>query len=210
MELTTISLEVSSRQIGIGGMSVIWATCIDQDNKTMKCPTITWSISNPALADLEPYPDVVASLVTGKSSGSVDITASVGNVSSSITIDITGPLLHYIEITPKIINVEIGKTLVFNADCRDQFNGFLNCPTLTWNSSNPLVGTIDQTGEFTGLSEGTVEIMASANGLISNIALVAVSQFQVKLGDFMIFGGLVIGTIHMIFKKPSNRTTKTF
>ena len=70
-----------------------------------------------------------------------------------------------------------------------------------WHSSNHLVGTIDQTGILTGRSEGTTDITASGGGKISNIALVTVSP--AKLGDLILFGGLAIGTIYMILRKPT-------
>ena len=196
MPLTTITLEASSTKIDIGGISVIWASC-----NISPCPTLTWSISDPTIADLEINPTTVSCIITGKSDGNLNITASSGNITSnSITITVIGPSLQYIEIDPKTVDIGIGKTVLFQATCKDQNNDNIICPTLIWNSSNPSAGTIDQTGLLTGISESTTKITAFAAGITSDIALVTVSP--VRLGELVLFGGLVISAVYMILRKP--------
>jgi large repetitive protein len=201
MQLTTIILEASSNAIGIGGISVISATC-----NISPCPALNWLSSDPTLADLEPNPATVSCFVTGKSNGTVNITASAdGITSNTITITVTGPSLQSIKISPKIVSISIGKTLLFNATCKDQYNYSMTCPTLTWNSDNPSVGTIDQNGSLTGLSKGTTSITASAAGITSDNALVTVSPEN--FGEIIIFGGLIIGFAYMILKHKTEMET---
>jgi uncharacterized protein YjdB len=195
MELTSITLEPSSTEIGIGGISVIWATC-----NISPCPTLTWSISDPTIASIESYPSTSSCMVTGSSNGSTDITVYADGISTKITITVTGSSLQSIEIDPKTVNIDVGRTSFFKAACRDQNNNFIACPTLKWDSSDPLVGTIDQTGILTGYSEGTTKITASAIGKTSNIALATVPP--VKFGDFVIFGGIIMGAVYIILKRP--------
>jgi uncharacterized protein YjdB len=139
-------------------------------------------------------------MVTGSSNGSTDITVYADGISTKITITVTGSSLQSIEIDPKTVNIDVGRTSFFKATCRDQNNNFIACPTLKWDSSDPLVGTIDQTGILTGYSEGTTKITASAIGKTSNIALATVPP--VKFGDFVIFGGIIIGAVYIILKRP--------
>lgn len=202
MQLTTITLEASSNTIGIGGISVIWAICKDQNNNTMTCPTLIWSIDDSAMANLEPSSNTFSCIVTGKSNGSANITVSSGEITSdAATITITGSSLQSIEINPKTINIDAGKTIFFSAICKDN-NGIIICPTLTWNSSHPLVGTIDQTGIFTGYYGGTTEITAFSEGKTSNTALITVSPVsQINFKDILILSGLVIGATYMILRK---------
>lgn len=198
MQLETIILDAHFTEIGIGGISVIFATC-----NISPCPTLNWAISDPTIAELEVSPPPLSSCsVTGISSGPVNVIAYADNITSNtITINVTGLSLQSIEISPKTTNIGITKTSYFTATCRDQNNNFLSCPTLTWHSSNPLVGSIDQTGILTGRSEGNTEIMASGGGKISDVSLVTVSP--AKLGDLILFGGLAIGAIYMILRKPT-------
>lgn len=200
MQLTTITLDAPFTEIGIGGISVIFATC-----NIYPCPTLNWAINYPTIAELEVFPSTLSCSVTGISNGSVNVIAYADNITSNIiTINVTGSSLQSIEINPKTVNIGITKTSYFTATCRDQNNSFMSCPTLTWHSSNHLVGTIDQTGILTGRSEGTTDITASGGGKISNIALVTVSP--AKLGDLILFGGLAIGAIYMILRKPTEST----
>jgi hypothetical protein len=190
-------LESSSTEIGIGGISVISATC-----NISPCPTLNWTISDPTIAELEVFPSTSSCSITGTSNGSVNVIAHADNITSNtITINITGLSLQSIEISPKTTNIGIGRTTYFTAKCRDQNNSFIACPTLTWHSSNNLVGTINQMGILTGLSEGNTNITVSGGGKISNVSLVTVSP--PKLGELILFGGLAIGTIYMILRKPT-------
>lgn len=198
MQLITIILDAPFTEIGIGGISVIFATC-----NISPCPTLNWAISDPTIAELEVSPPPLSSCsVTGISNGSVNVTASADNImSNTITINVTGSSLQSIEINPKTVNIGIGRTSFFTTMCRYQNNSLILCPTLTWHSSNHLVGTIDQMGILTGHSEGNTEITASGEGKISDISLVTVSP--AKFGDIVLFGGLAIGTIYMILRKPT-------
>jgi uncharacterized protein YjdB len=201
MQLTSITLEPSSTEIGIGGISVIWAVC-----DISPCPTLTWSISDPTIVELEISPSTLSCSVTGISNGSVNVTAHADNITSNqIIINVTGSSLQSIEIGPKTANIGITKTSSFTATCRDQNNSFISCPTLTWHSSNPLVGTIDQMGILTGRSGGTTEITASGGGKISDVALVTVSPTE--LGNLILFGGIIIGAVYMILKRSKFKTT---
>lgn len=197
-QLTTITLDAPFTEIGIGGISVIFATC-----NISPCPTLNWTISDLTIAELEVFPSTLSCSVTGISNGSVNVIAYADNImSNTITINVTGSSLQSIEINPKTANIDIAKTSYFTATCKDQYNSFIACPTLTWHSSNPLVGTIDQTGILTGRSGGTTEITASGGGKISDVALVTVSP--TKLGDLILFGGIIIGAVYMILKRPKH------
>ncbi len=45
------------------------------------------------------------------------------------------------------------------------------CPTITWSSNNPKIATVDSSGTVIPVSNGTVEITASSNGIQSSMTL---------------------------------------
>ncbi|RLG25413.1 hypothetical protein DRN76_02800, partial [Methanosarcinales archaeon] len=74
----------------------------------------------------------------------------------------------------------------FTAICYDTTGAVMDCPTLTWFSTNTTVGTIAADGKFTALAAGTTNINASAEGIPSNVAAVTVSAEIVKINSWVL------------------------
>jgi hypothetical protein len=79
--LTTIAISPTSVSINIGTTQQLIATCRDQNNNVMACPTLTWTCSNTSIATVSS-----SGLVNGISMGIVNITASAGGKTSNISI----------------------------------------------------------------------------------------------------------------------------
>ena len=122
MQLISIILDAPFTEIGIGGISVIFATC-----NISPCPTLNWAISDPTIVELEVSPPPLSSCsVTGISNGPVNVIAYADNITSNtITINVTGSSLQSIEISPKTTNIGIGRTSFFTVTCIDQNNSFI-------------------------------------------------------------------------------------
>jgi hypothetical protein len=84
------------------------------------------------------------------------------------------PVLTEIIVSPATTSVVVGGTQTFTAVTLDQFSNSI-AATVTWSSSNTIVGTIDSTSRFTALSAGTTTITASS-GSVSHTATVTVTQ----------------------------------
>jgi hypothetical protein len=114
-------------------------------------------------------------LFTAISAGTTDITVTGEGVSKTTTITVVGdqgPVLTTIEIKPENSSLTVNATQQFDADARDQNGLKLNPhPSFVWESSNPLVGTINNEGMFTARSVGITYITAASDGVIGSSLL---------------------------------------
>ena len=82
-----------------------------------------------------------------------------------------------ITITSAQTAASVGESFNFTAVCKDQMGGVVETP-LTWTSTNPSVGTIDN-GVFTAVGAGTTTITASSGSIVSNAVEINVSATAV-------------------------------
>lgn len=69
----------------------------------------------------------------------------------------------------------VGSTGTFTYDAKNQFGGIFAPATVTYASSNPAVGTIDNNGLFKAVSAGTTDITVTADGVTSVAQTVTVT-----------------------------------
>jgi hypothetical protein len=114
-------------------------------------------------------------LATAIGLGSTTITAAstiLPNISGTATLTVTLPCIASIDVTPHApIQVRVGDTQQFTATatpCAGSGTGTTDITNIaTWNSSNPAVATIDNSGVATTLTQGTTNITAASGGVIS-------------------------------------------
>lgn len=172
---TLASIEISSPITSINAEDTLQFTviCKDTNNGVMTCPILTWNSTNVSKGTIDS-----TGLLTGISQGTTDITASSGStVSNSITISVSAAVqaLTTIYISPPSASVSINGTRQFITTCKDQNSTIMTCPTLIWEVSDTNVGSISNTGLFTGLSVDTVTVTAKV-GIIIGSAVVTVTE----------------------------------
>jgi uncharacterized protein YjdB len=92
------------------------------------------------------------------------------------SINITAPPLGTITISGCTTSINPGQTCQLIAVCKDGNGNTVVCPTLTWQSSAPLMATVSAYGLVTGVAPGLPLITASATGYAtSNSIMVTVS-----------------------------------
>jgi len=103
---------------------------------------------------------------------------SVVNTSGKITVTSETPTLDSIVISPESCDLIVGGSRTFTAVCYNSTT-VIGFPTLTWNSSNTTVGTINATtGVFTAVAAGTTTVNAT-NGSVTGNATVNVTAAPV-------------------------------
>ena len=165
--LTKISVSPSTVAIQVGQQQNYTAVGYDQFNNVMSGLTFAWASDNSgAIATLN------NNVVTGVSAGTVHITASVAGVSSApalLTVLPPPPRLTTIAVTPTTSSIFIGGTQQFTAVGYDQNGVPMSAITFAWSSSTS-IATINSAGLASGLSAGTAQSTASAQGIKSNTA----------------------------------------
>ncbi len=169
--LTSITISPSSASVGIGSTTQLTATCKDQNNNTMTCPSLTWSTTNSSIATVDP-----TGKVTGIAMGTINVTAVSGSITSNIsTITVTEPpVLTSITVSPATVSVNINGTMQLTSICKDQNNNTMTCPVLAWNTSNSAVATVNSSGLVTGIATGMANITAISGAITSNSSTITV------------------------------------
>lgn len=88
--------------------------------------------------------------------------------------DAESSVLSSITIVPPAATVESGTTQGFSAITEDQYGNAI-AAEIIWESSNTAVGTIDATGLFSALEQGTTEVSA-ANDIVRDTVVVTVTN----------------------------------
>jgi hypothetical protein len=115
-------------------------------------PTVTWKSSNLAVASVS-----AAGLVTANIPGTATITASSGGIDGTAVV-IVGAAS--VAVSPGTSALVAGQTVQLAA----AVTGVLGTPSVSWQSSNPLVASVSATGLVTGNIAGTATITASSSG----------------------------------------------
>src|SRR5262245_49791562 len=92
------------------------------------------------------------------------------------------PAVAQVTLTPRDpILAAFGATRQLTAGAKDAAGNMISNPTLTWTSRSPAVATVDGSGVVTGVSAGTAQIVASANG-VADSTTITILQAHEGLG----------------------------
>ncbi len=91
-----------------------------------------------------------------------------GSASASDSTTINSPTIATISVSPSSPSIGMGGTQQFTATAEDGSGNVISGVTFTWASSATNVATINGSGLASGISQGTTQITASANGVTSS------------------------------------------
>ena len=175
-QCTVVVSEVHAEAISISGPSEIMlgreATITVTLTPSNATDDIAWESSAPEIASVN------NGVVKGLSYGEAAITASIGELSSTLTITVIEVPVDEIVISPSaIVLTEIGATVqakatVLPEDAADK--------SFTWSIDDPTVASIDEDGNVTALAGGKTEIHATAtNGVIGSATVIVSAPYSV-------------------------------
>lgn len=170
-----------------------------------KDKTVTWSTSNAKVATVTNN-----GLVLLVGTGTAEITARCGNASSTCQITVQPPLAEGISVTPVSGTIKENNTLQLNAVITPANAAF----TLSWNSSNPAIATVSETGLVKGINVGTANItVRTDNGLEATCrinVLTNIVEVNSVILDQATYTGREGTTIQLTaIVSPENATDKT-
>jgi peptidoglycan/xylan/chitin deacetylase (PgdA/CDA1 family) len=181
--LTSMVVSPSSASIQAGETQQFTVTGFDQYNSAMSGITFAWSSSNTDAATVSSINSegVSAGLAKGMAAGSTQITASAQGITSNpVALTVTAPpppppppVVTTINVMPASGSIQVGVTQQFVAYASDQNGSAMSGISFSWTSSGPSV-VIDANGLAKGISPGTAQISASANGVSGSASLTVV------------------------------------
>ncbi|MGH9547520.1 MAG: Ig-like domain-containing protein, partial [Terriglobales bacterium] len=172
--LTQISVSPAMASIEVGQGQLYTVIGYDQFNNPMSGITFNWTSDGSSSVAT-----VNGNLATGVSAGTVHITATALGISSapaSLTVLPPPAVLTTIAVTPAAPSILTGGTQRFTAVGHDQSGNLMSGVSFAWSSANQSVATVDNTGLATGLSVGTAQITASAQGVSSNAVTLTINR----------------------------------
>lgn len=199
-ELKSITISPTDPVISIGAKIIFNAICKDQNDDIISCPILTWNSSSPENGTI----DSNGQFIAGNISGVTNITASFsGIISNTVKTHVTSirQTMSSIEISPKTVNISVGKTQTFIAIPKDQFGNDMYDIIFTWASDYPERAIIIQDGVLTGLKEGYVRVSATANNVVgsANVYISSAEQpTKLDIGQTIAIGITILGIVTFI------------
>lgn len=127
--------------------------------------SVGWASSAPSVATVSG-----AGLVTAVAPGQTTIIASVGSVSSRITVTVIAPVAS-LTLSPDSLLIIPGEARFFAATLRDAVGTVINGRAVSWTSSASAVATVSATGTVTGVAAGRALVIALSEGRADTAAV---------------------------------------
>lgn len=176
VSVSSISLTPTSLSLAVGESADITAT-VKPDNATDK--RVSWTSSNPKVAT------VANGKVTAVAEGSTTITAYAGSAKAECRVTVTAAQITSITLDQSALELFPGETETLKATIAP---ASASSDHLTWESSDPTVATVDDSGTVSALAPGTTKITVKASGVqaectvtVKTVAVTAVSINKTSL-----------------------------
>jgi hypothetical protein len=151
--------------------------------------TLSWSSSNPAIADVD-----AQGLVTARAEGEAVIRASHQGLSDQVPVRVR-QVVAALRVSPPSGSVEVGRTLQLVTVLLDARGSLIQGRAVSsWVSANPAVATVSSTGLVTGVTPGPVTITASHEGHSGASSLMVVARPRIALSPATLYFDATQGT----------------
>jgi uncharacterized protein YjdB len=160
--VASVEISPTTQSVVVGDTTPAFtAVTKDGSGNTLSGRTVQWSSSNPSVATI----DANTGVATGVAPGTTSITAtSEGKTSNSATLTVDPAPVGSVTVSPSTQTITDGNTAAFTATVNDTHDHPLTGRTVTWDTSDPAVATIDNTGNATSTGPGTTTITAASGG----------------------------------------------
>jgi uncharacterized protein YjdB len=164
--VATVELSPSSPAIVVGGTSQLTATLKDVSGNVLTGRTVEWKSDADLVASVSP-----SGLVTSKSIGTANITATAEGKSATAKVTVTPVPVASVAITPPTSSLVIGGTVQLSATTKDDAGNVLTGRTVEWTTSDQTVATVSTTGVVTAVAVGSATITATSETKTATAAI---------------------------------------
>jgi uncharacterized protein YjdB len=160
--VASVSVTPPAAEVQAGGTVQLTATPRDAAGNPLPGRAVTWESSNPSVATVD-----ASGRVTAVAPGTATIRATSEGRTGTSTITVTAPPpapVASVSVSPPAADIQVGGTVQLTATPRDAAGNPLTGRAVTWESSNPIVATVDANGRVTAVAPGTATIRATSEG----------------------------------------------
>ncbi|HKT49630.1 MAG TPA: Ig-like domain-containing protein [Candidatus Angelobacter sp.] len=180
VNLNAIAISPAASSIPVNTSQQFTATGTYSDGTSRDLTAlVTWASSANGVATID-----VNGMAAGVAAGTVNISATLGAVTSSTTLTVNAPAIASIAVTPVGLTLGIGIHQQYTATAiyTDGSSQDLSS-AVTWSSSAQSVATVDNTGLATTVAAGTTTITATVGAFsdTSTLTVVAANLISIQV-----------------------------
>jgi uncharacterized protein YjdB len=159
--VASVAVSPATPTIQVGATVQLTATPKDADGNPLTGRVVTWQTSDATIATVD-----ANGLVTGQAAGGpVTITASSEGKSGSSAVTVIPIPVASVDVTPAAASIALNGTVQLTATPKDANGNPLTGRTVTWQTSDATIATVDAAGLVTGQAlGGPVTITATSEG----------------------------------------------
>ena len=173
--VASVSVTPSPDTLIVGQQLQLTATPLDASGHALSGRAVTWDDGGGPVATVSSN-----GRVTALAAGTMTVSATSEGKTGTATIVVNAVPVASVVLSPTTQSVIVGQTTpAFTAVTKDASGNVLNGRTVTFNSSDPTVATINASGVATGVKPGTTSITATSEGKTSNAATLTVTDVPV-------------------------------
>ena len=176
--VASVDIPTPETRLSVGGTLALQAKIYDGSRNAIVDKSVFWTSSDSAVATVS-----VEGVVTGMGVGPVRIAASVQGRSAVVNLTVTARTVASILVNPPSPSILVGGMLQLSSVTLGESGDILSGRSVFWESSNPLVASIDNFGLLTGLAAGVTTITATSE---TRSASVGVSVLPVPVATVQI------------------------
>jgi uncharacterized protein YjdB len=184
--VASATVNLASPSITAGSSTSATVVLRDASGATLTGRSVSWSSRSPTVATV----DAVTGTVTGIAAGTTAIVATSEGISGEAPVTVTAaPVAPVASVTVTIADasLSVGQQTTAAAVPRDAANNVLTGRSVVWTSSNSAVATVSAVGSVTAVSAGTVNIIATIEGVVGQgsvvVSVAPVASVSVSLAD---------------------------
>src|SRR6266568_2587218 len=163
----------------VGVTLQLTATPKDSAGNPLTGRTVTWASGDTTIAKVD-----ASGLVTGKTlGGPVTVTATSEGKSGTSAVTVTPVPVASVDVSPPTATIQVGATLQLTATPKDSAGNPLNGRTVTWQTGDATVATVDANGLVTGKGKGGPVTITATSESKSGTSAVTVTAVPVASVD---------------------------
>ena len=164
--VSTVSVTPGSASLVAGTTQQLVANLTDNSGSAVTGQTVSWKSSDASIVSVSS-----SGVATAAHTGSAVVSATAGAVSGQSTVTVSAGPLANVTVTPASGTVQQGKTMQLAASFTDVAGNPVPATSLAWTSSNTANAAVTSAGLVTGMSAGSANVTATANGKSKSAAI---------------------------------------
>lgn len=186
--VNSISLTPSTASLVAGERTRLTATLYDSRGRVTS-GEVTWSSSNTSVAT------VIGGTITAVGNGGAVITAKAGTRTASATINVSSRPASSVMLSWARDSMAVGRTMQVSATAFDAEGKPLAGRPVAYQSSNPSVATVNNTGLLNAIAAGASNISVIIDGIVTTKKLTVVTPVASSVTVSPATANVVVGAV---------------